>query len=78
MSRELDTRGLYCPEPVMMLHAEIRRMEVGEELVVVATDPATERDIPKFCNFLEHDLVEQSQDGDEYRYRVRKRGRDAG
>lgn len=75
---ELDTRGLYCPEPVMMLHAEIRRMQVGDVITVVATDPATERDIPKFCSFLEHDLLEQSVSNGEYRYRVRKRGRDAG
>jgi len=76
--RELDTRGLFCPEPVMMLHAEIRKMTVGEEILVLATDPATERDIPKFCNFLEHDLLNHSHEGDEYRYTVRKRGRDAG
>ncbi|OLO05033.1 MULTISPECIES: sulfurtransferase TusA [Salinicola] len=66
----LDTRGLYCPEPIMLMHNKVRDMTAGNTLEVIATDPATTRDIPKFCSFLGHQLVEQSQDGDEYRYRI--------
>lgn len=69
---ELDTRGLFCPEPVMMLHKKIREMAIGHILQVVATDPSTQRDIPKFCAFLEHELMEQSVQGDEFFYRIRK------
>jgi TusA-related sulfurtransferase len=28
--QELDARGLFCPEPVMLLHNKIREIEVGE------------------------------------------------
>lgn len=69
----LDARGLYCPEPVMLLHNQVRDMPDGSLLRVLATDPSTERDIPKFCRFLGHDLVEQKQDGDEYHYLIRKK-----
>lgn len=68
----LDARGLFCPEPVMLLHRKIRELAPGEELLVLATDPSTERDIVKFCTFLQHDLLEQSRQGDEYHYRIRK------
>lgn len=67
----LDTRGLYCPEPIMLMHNKVRDMAGGEMLEVIATDPATTRDIPKFCSFLGHELIEQIQEGDEYRYRIR-------
>lgn len=69
----LDARGLRCPEPVMMLHKRVREMQSGEELLVLATDPSTTRDIPKFCQFLGHELLhsEQPEPG-EYRYRLRK------
>ena len=70
---ELDTRGLRCPEPVMMLHKQIRVMAAGETVLVRATDPATVRDIPQFCEFLGHQLVDQQTVGDEYRYWVRKK-----
>ncbi|WP_108124803.1 sulfurtransferase TusA [Saccharospirillum mangrovi] len=70
---ELDTRGLRCPEPVMMLHRQIRTMAAGETVLIQATDPATQRDIPQFCEFLGHQLLEQDSQGDDYRYWVRKK-----
>ncbi|MBT8145325.1 MAG: sulfurtransferase TusA [Gammaproteobacteria bacterium] len=71
--RELDACGLFCPEPVMLLHNEIREMRADELLRVIATDPSTTRDIPKFCLYLGHELVEQSQQDEKYYYLVRKK-----
>lgn len=68
----LDARGLFCPEPVMLLHKKIREIGEGEILVLVATDPSTTRDIPKFCHFLGHELLSSSEDGKTFRYSIRK------
>ncbi len=68
----LDTTGLFCPEPVMMLHSKIRSMASGECVRVLATDPSTQRDIPKFCNFLGHSLLEQNTADDQFVYLIRK------
>jgi len=68
----LDTQGLYCPEPVMMLHSKIAEMNSGEVVLIIATDPATERDIPKFCQFLGHTLTSCEIGDGEYRYFVQK------
>ena len=70
----LDATGLYCPEPVMLLHNRIRDIAPGETLLVRATDPSTTRDIPKFCGFLGHELLAQSEQDGEYRYLLRKGG----
>ena len=70
---ELDTCGLYCPEPVMMLHNKIREIDAGDVLRLLATDPSTTRDVPKFCLYLGHELVQESQDGDKYLYLIRKK-----
>lgn len=70
---ELDTRGLRCPEPVMMLHRQIRAMAAGETVLIHATDPATARDIPQFCEFLGHQLTAQDSSDGDYRYWVRKK-----
>ncbi|MDJ0878660.1 MAG: sulfurtransferase TusA [Halieaceae bacterium] len=69
---QLDARGLYCPEPVMLLHKAVREMQSGELLAVQATDPSTQRDIPRFCTFLGHELVEEREEGDEFHYLIRK------
>ena len=68
----LDATGLYCPEPVMLLHNKVRDMAAGEVLQVLATDPSTQRDIPKFCNFLGHELLAQESDEKIYMYWLRK------
>jgi tRNA 2-thiouridine synthesizing protein A len=70
----LDATGLFCPEPVMLLHNKIRDIAEGQLLQVLATDPATQRDIPKFCTFLGHELLEQDEFEGNYRYLLRKCG----
>ncbi|WP_130803587.1 sulfurtransferase TusA [Acinetobacter ihumii] len=73
---QLNTRGLRCPEPVMMLHQAIRKSKSGDVVEVLATDPSTSWDIPKFCMHLGHELLVQEEhlnDGlKEYRYLVQK------
>ena len=68
----LNTSGLYCPEPVMLLHKKVRDVAVGDVIEVIATDPSTTRDIPKFCHFLGHELVEQREEDNQYYYLIRK------
>ena len=56
----------------MMLHNKVREITEGEVLEVIATDPTTQRDIPKFCVFLGHELLSQKVDNDRYYYYIRK------
>lgn len=63
-----------CPEPVMLLHNAIRDIAAGDLLEVLATDPSTQRDIPRFCSFLGHELLEQNEQDGLFRYLIRKQG----
>lgn len=69
----LDATGLNCPEPVMLLHNKVRDLAAGGLLKVIATDPSTRRDIPKFCVFLGHELLGQQDEGGTYLYWIRKK-----
>ena len=69
---QLDTLGLRCPEPVMLIRIEIRKLQVGDLLEVVADDPATTRDVPAFCRFMDHELVSADTTAVPYRYVIRK------
>ncbi|MGI1678354.1 MAG: sulfurtransferase TusA [Cellvibrionaceae bacterium] len=71
-NKTLDTTGLLCPEPVMLLHSAVRKMNSGDLIEVIATDPSTERDIPKFCSFLGHELVTNEMRGEKYFYLIKK------
>ncbi len=68
----VDATGLFCPEPVMLLHNRFRDMQSGDTLLMTATDPSTTRDVPKFCLFLQHELLARDQQDGIYRYLLRK------
>ena len=59
MKIEIDATGLKCPEPIMLLHKAIRESDDGDFIEMKATDPSTERDVDKFCEFLGHKLLEK-------------------
>ncbi|MFQ3172255.1 MAG: tRNA 2-thiouridine synthesizing protein A [Oleispira sp.] len=69
---QMDAKGLFCPEPVMMLHDEIRKMTVGESIEIQATDPSTRRDFVKFCSFLGHELIAEEEREGVFFYVIRK------
>ena len=58
----------------MLLHNRIRDIADGDTLLVLATDPSSTRDIPNFCSFLGHQLLEQDEQDGNYRYLLRKGG----
>lgn len=74
IDKHLDTKGLMCPEPVMMLHQAVRELSAGQVIEVEATDPSTQRDIPKFCLFLGHELIDEREADGVYHYAIRLSG----
>ena len=56
----LDALGLRCPEPVMMVRLQMRKMQVGETLLIIAD------------RFMEHELVGSDTTKLPYRYVVKK------
>lgn len=69
---QLDALGLRCPEPVMMVRLQIRKMQTGETVCVSADDPSTSRDIPSFCRFMEHTLMASQTEQMPYQYLIKK------
>ena len=68
----LDARGLLCPLPVLKIRKRLRAMGEGDELAVIADDPAAIVDIPHFCNEAGHVLVSMEDAGPSQTYIIRK------
>lgn len=68
----LDAIGLRCPEPVMMVRKNIRKIASGETLLITCDDPSTTRDIPSFCRFMEHELIASQTDNIPFLYVIKK------
>lgn len=71
--KEIDTRGLNCPLPILKAKKALADMQTGEVLKVVATDPGSVRDFQAFARQTGNELVEQSSGGDEYVHFLRRR-----
>ncbi len=72
MTKTLDATGFNCPIPVLKTRKALQNMEGGEELRVLATDPASAIDFPHFCNTTGNELLETSVDDGVYSYLIRK------
>mgnify|MGYP001175495963 CR=1 FL=1 len=71
--KEIDTRGLNCPLPILKAKKALADMESGQLLKVVATDSGSMRDFQAFARQTGNELVEQQQAGDEYIHVLRRR-----
>lgn len=73
VQREIDTRGLNCPLPILKAKKALAEMQSGELLRVVATDPGSLRDFQAFARQTGNELVEQNSSGDEFFHVLRRR-----
>ncbi len=71
--KELDTRGLNCPLPILKAKKALADMVSGELLKVVSTDPGSMRDFQAFAKQTGNDLIEQSSVADEFIHLLRRR-----
>ena len=73
IDKEIDTRGLNCPLPILRAKKALSELASGQLLKVVATDPGSMRDFQAFARQTGNELVEQKQVGDELVHVLRRR-----
>ena len=73
IDRELDTRGLNCPLPILKAKKALADMASGETLKVVATDSGSTRDFQAFAKQTGNELLHQETLGEEYIHVMRRR-----
>ncbi|WP_075434043.1 sulfurtransferase TusA [Buchnera aphidicola] len=57
MKKKIDLLGLRCPDVIMILRKEIRKLKQGQTAVVVTDDVFSKKDIILFCRFMKHQLL---------------------
>lgn len=68
----LDATGMLCPLPVLKARKALKSLQANAVLEVLATDPGAVADFQSFCEVQGHTLDEWSQDGEVYRFLIRK------
>ena len=72
-TRELDTRGLNCPLPILRTKKGLVDLASGDILRVMATDPGSVRDFEAFARQTGNVLVHADTRGPEFVFYLRKR-----
>lgn len=73
ISTTVDAKGQSCPGPLVSLAKAIKDAKSGDLLELLATDPGSKSDVPSWATLSGNELVEATEDGDVFRYVVRKR-----
>jgi tRNA 2-thiouridine synthesizing protein A len=71
--KELDTRGLNCPLPILRTKKSLTDMTSGQVLKVRATDPGSVRDFQAFSKQTGNQLVSSETSADEFVFFMRKK-----
>ncbi len=73
IDKEIDTRGLNCPLPILKAKKALTDMQTGQLLKVVSTDSGSLRDFQAFSRQTGNELVEQQTVGADYVHVLRRR-----
>ena len=73
IDKELDTRGLNCPLPILKAKKALAEMLSGQLLKVVSTDGGSTRDFQAFAKQTGNDLVEQETVGGDFIHVLKRR-----
>ncbi len=73
IDKELDTRGLNCPLPILKAKKALADLASGQMLKVISTDAGSVRDFQAFAKQTGNELIEQQTIGADFVHVMRRR-----
>jgi tRNA 2-thiouridine synthesizing protein A len=73
IDKEIDTRGLNCPLPILKAKKALAELVTGQTLKVVSTDAGSVRDFQAFAKQTGNELIDQQTVNDEFIHVMRRR-----
>jgi tRNA 2-thiouridine synthesizing protein A len=71
--KELDTRGLNCPLPILRTKKSLSDMISGQVLKVLATDPGSVKDFQAFSKQTGNELLSSDSANKEFIFFMKKK-----
>ena len=68
----LDAKGLACPMPIVKTRKEMKDMESGQVLEILATDKGAKADMTAWAKSGGHELLDIQEDGDVLKFWIQK------
>jgi TusA-related sulfurtransferase len=73
IDKEIDTRGLNCPLPILKAKKALSELHSGQVLRVVSTDAGSLRDFQAFAKQTGNELLEQETVDADFIHILRRR-----
>jgi tRNA 2-thiouridine synthesizing protein A len=73
IDKEIDTRGLNCPLPILKAKKALTELSSGQVLKVVSTDAGSVRDFQAFAKQTGNELLDQHTLHADYIHVLRRR-----
>lgn len=73
IDKELDTRGLNCPLPILKAKKALTELASGQHIKVISTDAGSVRDFQAFAKQTGNELIEQQTIGSDFIHVMRRR-----
>jgi len=71
--KEIDTRGLNCPIPILRAKKALNDMQSGQVLRILATDPGSVKDFQAFSKQTGNELLEQGEANREFTFLLKRK-----
>jgi TusA-related sulfurtransferase len=73
IDKEIDTRGLNCPLPILKAKKALTDLLSGQTLRVISTDAGSLRDFQAFAKQTGNELLDQQTVGTDFIHVMRRR-----
>ncbi|NDJ86738.1 MAG: sulfurtransferase TusA family protein [Chloroflexi bacterium] len=70
----LDCSGMSCPMPVLKTKKAVDKLQPGQVLKMIATDPGSQPDMEAWTKKTGHELLQSEKDGDKFVFFIKKVG----
>ena len=68
--QQIDARRMLCPMPVIRTQDAIAKLNHGDILEVVCTDPGALNDVPAWCRINGHKVISINEKDDEITIKI--------
>jgi TusA-related sulfurtransferase len=68
----LDCKGQVCPEPIIHANMAIKKINVGEILLMESTDPGATNDMHSWSKRTGHQILKEESEGQVLRFYVKR------
>ncbi len=70
--KELDCKGMLCPMPVIKVSKEIKSMQVGQVLKMIATDKGSPADMQAWARQTGNQILDAHEEGNLFIFFVQR------